>query len=105
MRNIQSLSCTYVLDNHYTIDSRQPSGRMFESSVDVKSDMKFAIVNDDVKNKYKFNRDKRVGNGHIHILSFLKKEWDDGKVSPELVYRITDMIHQIHIEDYEYPEK
>jgi|APSaa5957512535_1039671.scaffolds.fasta_scaffold54124_4 hypothetical protein len=65
----------------------------------------FAIVNDDVKNKYKFNRDKRTGNGHIHILSFLKKEWDDGKVSPELVYRITDMIHQIHIEDYEYPEK
>ena len=56
----------------------------------------FSIVNDDVKNNLKFERDIKQGNLHIEILSLLQKEWDDRKVEPEFVFRITDKIFQIH---------
>ena len=56
----------------------------------------FSIVNDDVKNNLKFERDIRQGNLHIEILTLLQKEWDDRKVEPEFVFRITDKIFKIH---------
>lgn len=56
----------------------------------------FSIVNDDVKNNLKFDRDIKQGNLHIEILSLLQKEWDDRKVEPEFVFRITDKIFKIH---------
>ena len=56
----------------------------------------FSIVNDDVKNNLKFERDIKQGNLHIEILTLLQKEWDDKKVEPEFVFRITDKIFQIH---------
>ena len=56
----------------------------------------FSIVNDDVKNNLKFDRDIKQGNLHIEILSLLQKEWGDRKVEPEFVFRITDKIFKIH---------
>ena len=56
----------------------------------------FSIVNNDVKNNLKFERDIRQGNLHIEILTLLQKEWDDRKVEPEFVFRITDKIFKIH---------
>ena len=56
----------------------------------------FSIVNDDVKNNLKFERDIKQGNLHIEILTLLQKEWDDRKVEPEFVFRITDKIFKIH---------
>ena len=56
----------------------------------------FSIVNDDVKNNLKFERDIKQGQLHIEILSLLQKEWDDRKVEPEFVFRITDKIFKIH---------
>ena len=56
----------------------------------------FSIVNDDVKNNLKFERDIKQGNLHIEILTLVQKEWDERKVEPEFVFRITDKIFQIH---------
>ena len=56
----------------------------------------FSIVNNDVKNNLKFERDITQGNLHIEILTLLRKEWDDRKVEPEFVFRITDKIFKIH---------
>ena len=56
----------------------------------------FSIVNDDVKNNLKFERDITQGNLHIEILTLLQKEWDDRKVEPEFVFRVTDKIFKIH---------
>ena len=56
----------------------------------------FSIVNDDVKNNLKFERDITQGNLHIEILTLLQREWDDRKVEPEFVFRITDKIFNIH---------
>ena len=56
----------------------------------------FSIVNNDVKNNLKFERDIKQGNLHIEILTLLQKEWDDRKVEKEFVFRITDKIFNIH---------
>ena len=56
----------------------------------------FSIVNNDVKNNLKFERNIKQGNLHIEILTLLQKEWDDKKVEPEFVFRITDKIFKIH---------
>ena len=56
----------------------------------------FSIVNNDVKNNLKFERDITQGNLHIEILTLLQKEWDDKKVEPEFVFRITDKIFKTH---------
>ena len=56
----------------------------------------FSIVNDDVKNNLKFERDIKQGNLHIEILTLLQREWDDRKISPDFVFRITDKIFKIH---------
>ena len=56
----------------------------------------FSIVNNDVKNNLKFERDIRQGNLHIEILTLLQKEWNEKKVNPEFVFRITDKIFKIH---------
>ena len=56
----------------------------------------FSIVNDDVKNNLKFERDVKQGNLHIEILTLLKKEWDDRKLDPDFVFKITDKIFKIH---------
>ena len=59
MSNIKAMTCIFGVDNHYTIDSRQPSGKMFKSSGDVKSDMQFTISEIDMTN----GSAKMVGNG------------------------------------------
>ena len=56
----------------------------------------FSIVNNDVKNNLKWERDITQGNLHIEILTLLRKEWDDRKVEPEFVFKITDKIFKIH---------
>ena len=56
----------------------------------------FSIVNDDVKNNLKFERDIKQGNLHIEILTLLQREWDDRKIAPDFVFRITDKIFKIH---------
>ena len=56
----------------------------------------FSIVNYDVKNNLKFERDIKQGNLHIEILTLLQREWDDRKISPDFVFRITDKIFKIH---------
>ena len=56
----------------------------------------FSIVNDDVKNNLKFESDIKQGNLHIEILTLLQKEWDERKVEPDFVFRVTDKIFKIH---------
>ena len=56
----------------------------------------FSIVNNDVKNNLKWEREKEQGNLHIEILTLLQKEWNERKIEPEFVFRITDKIFKIH---------
>ena len=56
----------------------------------------FSIVNDDVKNKLKYEKEKEQGNIHLDILTILQKEWNERKVQPEFVFRVTDKIFKIH---------
>ena len=56
----------------------------------------FSIVNDDVKNRLKNEKEIKQGNIHLEILSLLKKEWDDRSVLPEFVFRVTDNIFKMH---------
>ena len=56
----------------------------------------FSIVNDDVKNRLKNEKEIEQGNIHLEILSLLKKEWDDRSVLPEFVFRVTDNIFKMH---------
>ena len=56
----------------------------------------FSIVNDDVKNRLKNEKEIKQGNMHLELLSLLKKEWSDRKVDPEFVFRVTDNILKIH---------
>ena len=56
----------------------------------------FSIVNDDVKNNLKWEREIKQGNLHIEILTLLKKEWNDRKLDPDFVFKITDKIFKIH---------
>ena len=56
----------------------------------------FSIVNDDVKNRLKNEKEIKQGNMHLELLSLLKKEWSDRKVDPEFVFRVTDNIFNIH---------
>ena len=43
MNNIQSMNCTYLVDNHFTIDSRKPMSEMFKGSGVIESKMQFTI--------------------------------------------------------------
>ena len=56
----------------------------------------FSIVNDDIKNKLKYEKEKEQGNIHLDILTLLQKEWDERKVEPDFVFRVTDKIFKIH---------
>ena len=56
----------------------------------------FSIVNDDVKNRLKNEKEIKQGNMHLELLSLLKKEWSDRKVDPEFVFRVTDNIFKMH---------
>ena len=56
----------------------------------------FYIVNDDIKNRLKYEKEKEQGNIHLDILTLLQKEWNERKVEPEFVFRITDKIFKIH---------
>ena len=56
----------------------------------------FSIVNDDVKNNLKWEREIKQGNLHIEILTLLKKEWNERKIEPDFVFKITDKIFKIH---------
>ena len=56
----------------------------------------FSIVNDDIKNKLKYEKEKEQGNIHLDILTLLQNEWNERKVEPEFVFRITDNIFKIH---------
>ena len=56
----------------------------------------FSIVNDDVKNRLKNEKEIEQGNIHLEILSLLKKEWDDRSVLPEFVFGVTDNIFKMH---------
>ena len=56
----------------------------------------FSIVNDDIKNKLKYEKEKQQGNIHLDILTLLQKEWNERKVEPEFVFRVTDKIFKIH---------
>jgi len=53
-------------------------------------------VNDDVKNRLKYEKEKEQGNIHLEILTLSQKEWNDRKVDPEFVFRITDNIFKTH---------
>ena len=59
----------------------------------------FSIVNDDVKNNLKWEREIKQGNLHIEILTLLQKEWNERKIEPDFVFKITDKIFKIHIVD------
>ena len=56
----------------------------------------FSIVNDDVKNRLKNEKEIKQGNMHLELLSLLKKEWSDRKLDPEFVFKVTDNIFNIH---------
>jgi hypothetical protein len=56
----------------------------------------FSIVNDDIKNKLKYEKEKEQSNIHLDILTLLQNEWNERKVEPEFVFRVTDKIFKIH---------
>ena len=46
----------------------------------------FSIVNDDVKNRLKNEKEIKQGNMHLELLSLLQREWSDRKIDPEFVF-------------------
>ena len=54
------------------------------------------IVNNDIKNNLKVERDIEQGNLHLEILRLLNSEWNEKRVNPEFVFRVTDNILKIH---------
>ena len=54
------------------------------------------IVNNDIKNNLKLEKDIEQGNLHLEILRLLNLEWDEKRVDPEFVFRVTDKIFKIH---------
>ena len=54
------------------------------------------IVNNDVKKNLKVERDIQQGNIHLEILRLLNLEWNEKRVNPEFVFRVTDKIFKIH---------
>ena len=56
----------------------------------------FYIVNDDIKNRLKNDKEIAQGNMHLELLSLLQKEWSDRKVDSEFVFKVTDNIFNIH---------
>ena len=54
------------------------------------------IVNNDVKKNLKVERDIQQGNLHLEILRLLNLEWNEKRVEPEFVFRVTDKIFKIH---------
>ena len=63
----------------------------------------FSIVNDDIKNKLKYEKEKEQGNIHLDILTLLQNEWNERKVEPEFVFRVTDKIFKIHSNEKAIP--
>ena len=56
----------------------------------------FHIVNDDIKNRLKYDKEIEQGNIHLEILNLLQREWRARKVDPEFVFKVTDNIFNIH---------
>ena len=54
------------------------------------------IVNNDIKKNLMGERDIQQGNIHLEILRLLNLEWNEKRVDPEFVFRVTDMIFRIH---------
>ena len=54
------------------------------------------IVNNDIKNNLKVERDIEQGNSHLEILRLLSSEWNEKRVDSEFVFRVTDNILKIH---------
>jgi len=54
------------------------------------------IVNNDIKNNLKVERDIEQGNLHLEILRILNSEWNEKRVNPEFVFRVTDKLFKIH---------
>ena len=54
------------------------------------------IVNNDIKNNLKVESDIEQGNSHLEILRLLSSEWNEKRVNPEFVFRVTDKIFNIH---------
>ena len=54
------------------------------------------IVNNDVKKNLKVERDIQQGNLNQEKLRLLNSEWNEKRVEPEFVFRITDKIFKIH---------
>ena len=54
------------------------------------------IVNNDIKKNLKVERDIQQGNLHLEILRLLNLEWNEKRVEPEFVFRVTDNILKIH---------
>ena len=57
------------------------------------------IVNNDVKKNLKVERDIQQGNLHLEILRLLNSEWNEKRVNPEFVFRVTDKIFRIHSDE------
>ena len=53
------------------------------------------IVNNDVKKNLKVERDIIQGDLHLEILRLLNLEWNEKRVEPEFVFRVTDKIFKI----------
>ena len=54
------------------------------------------IVNNDVKKNLKVERDIQQGNLHLEILRLLNLEWNEKRVEPDFVFRVTDKIFKLH---------
>ena len=57
------------------------------------------IVNNDIKKNLKLEKDIGQGNSHLEILRLISSEWNEKRVEPEFVFRVTDNILKIHSND------
>ena len=57
------------------------------------------IVNNDIKNNLKLEKDIEQGNSHLEILRLLSSEWNEKRIDSEFVFRVTDNILKIHSND------
>ena len=78
---------SYLNEEKFKIPHKEIDNILYKTQV---------IVNNDVKKNLKVERDIQQGNLHLEILRLLNLEWNEKRVEPDFVFRVTDKIFKLH---------
>ena len=77
---------SYLNEEKFQIPPKELDDLLYKTQV---------IVNNDVKKNLKVEKDIIQGNLHLEILRLLNLEWNEKRVEPEFVFRVTDKLFKI----------